>query len=107
MADKIETLIGFAIRANKIIYGIDNIEILRKKRYLIVVCNSLSERTLKRVMSAAQERKIPVIRVKHKLLEDVVHKTQCKVIAVKDNQMSTAIMKYINENYEVLTSEVE
>lgn len=107
MPDKIESLIGFAVRANKIIYGMDNIETLHRKRFLIMVCATLAERTLKRVQMSAKERKLPIVRVKHKLLEELVHKTQCKVIALTDNQMSQAVMKYVNENYEVLTSEVE
>lgn len=107
MTDKIESILGFAVRANKIIYGLDNIEILRKKRYLIIVCPSLSQRSTRRAIAIAEEKKIPLIRTKSKPLEEIVHKTQCKAIALTDHQMSRAIMQYINDNYEVLTSEVK
>ena len=107
MTDKIESLIGFAVKAGKIIYGIDNIETMHKKRFLIVACNSLSERSLNHLKDYAQNKRLPMIRFKNKLLEEAIHKENCKVIAITDKQMSQAIMQYINGNYEVLTSEVE
>ena len=105
--DKIESLLGFAVRAGKIIYGFDNIEALRKKRYLIILDNSVSERLLRHCTEFAKSKHLPLLRIKHKKIEDIVHKLNCKVIAITDKQMSDAIIKFANDNYEVLTSEVK
>ena len=105
--DKIESILGFAVRAGKIIYGFDNIELLRKKRYLIILDNSVSQRLQRHCTEFAKSRHLPLLLIKHKKIEDVVHKFKCKVIAITDKQMSQAIMQYINGNYEVLTSEVK
>lgn len=107
MTDKIESIIGFAVKAQKVIYGIDNIESFYKKRYLMIVCHTVSDRTMKRCINAASAVRIPIVKTLSNLLENIVHKTKCKVIALTDRQMSQAIMKYINENYEVITSEVK
>ncbi len=107
MNDKVESILGFAVRAGKVIYGIENVEHLRKKRYLMLICNSLSERSVRKCIAVADAGKVPLLQVKNKPLEELVHKTNCKVIAIGDKQMSQAILKFRNENYEVLTSEVK
>ena len=107
MPDKIESLLGFAVRAGKILYGFDNIETMRKKRYLLIFDKTASERLARHVQTYAQSKKLPLLKVKHKKLEDLVNKLNCKVVALTDKQMSEAILKFVNENYEVLTSEVK
>ena len=107
MVDKVESILGFAVRARKLIYGIDNVESFRKRRYMIMICNTLSDRSKKRCLELAEKQHIPLIAVKHVTLENLIHKTKCKVIALTDRQMSQAIGKYLNDNYEVITSEVK
>lgn len=105
--DKIESLLGFAVKAGKIIYGFDNIETLRKKRYLIIIDKTASKRLSRHCTEFAKSKHLPLLQINHKKIEDVVHKLNCKVIAITDKQMSAAILKFANDNYEVLTSEVE
>ena len=107
MTDKVESILGFAVRAGKVIYGIDNIEHLRKKRYVMLICNSLSERSVKKCIAVADSGRIPLLQIKNKLLEEIVHKPNCKAVAIGDKQITQAKLKFRNDNYEVLTSEVK
>lgn len=107
MPDKIESILGFAVRAGKIIYGFDNIETMHKKRYLIVVDESSSDRLLRHCLQYANSKSLPLLKIKGRKLENLVNKLNCKVIAVTDKQMSVAMLKFVNEDYEVLTSEVK
>ena len=106
MADKVDSLLGFAVKAGKLIYGVDNMLLHGKKRYLVVVCKTLSPRSLKNCLNYASRCKLPIIRSVTRPLEEVLHKTQCKAVALTDRQMSEAILKNIGNDYEVLTSEV-
>ncbi len=99
--DKIESLVGFAVKAGKIVYGADGISRAKKNLYLTLVCNSISQKSLKYVLRECKRRKLAVIKTE-KPLEDVVYKKNCKVITVSDKQMSEAILKEVNENYQLL-----
>ncbi len=99
MSDKVSTLIGFAVKANKLIYGMDELKEGKRKRYLIVYCHSLSERGKDEIKEIARRDNVPLIETKSQKLEDIVYKRNCKVIGVANKQMSEAIIKYITEDY--------
>ncbi len=106
MTDKVSTLIGFSVKANKVIFGADELKEGKRKRYLIVGCHTLSERSLKEVKRIAARDKVPLAICVKKELSDIVFKRNCKVIGICDKQMSEAIMKFINtEDYLIIESE--
>ncbi len=105
MSDKVATLIGFAVKANKVIYGLETLEQSNRKRYLIVRCHSLSDRAKQQTYKVAERDGVPIIETKSRTLEDVVHKRNCKVIGLSNKQMSQAILKYITEDYSLIKSE--
>lgn len=106
MKDKVETLLGFAVKAGKVFYGSDTLETVRSKYYIIVLCNTASDNTKKRVLSVAKKKRLPVI-VTEKELQYTVGKPNCKVLAVADKQMAEAILGFAGENYRLIRSEVE
>lgn len=104
--DKIATLVGFAVKAGKVIYGIDNLELLRKKRYLYLRDVSLGDTAAKRLERLSAQTGTPVLIVKNSL-EDITFKPNCKVIGLTDKQMSEACLKNLNENYDLKDAEVK
>ncbi len=102
--DKVETLIGFAVKASKLVYGSDNIVGGRKKP-LVIMCGSAAENTRKSVIDFCNRTKTDLIITK-KTLEEIVYRKNCKVIAFKDAQMAGAVKKNINENYTLIVAEV-
>lgn len=105
MNDKIVSLLGFAVKADKLIYGLDELKQGTRKRYLIICCHSLSERGKKEVLYVAERDNVPLIEVKTQRLEDVIHKTDCKVVGLKNKSMAEAIIKYLTNDYLLLRSE--
>ncbi|MBR2967232.1 MAG: hypothetical protein IKC35_00455 [Clostridia bacterium] len=105
MNDKIATLIGFAVKANKLIYGLDTLEEGNKKRYLIVCCHTLSERAFSTAKFIAKRDGVPILVTKTRKLEDIVYKRNCKVIGISNKQMSDAIIDYITNDYSLIKSE--
>ena len=102
--DKIETLVGFAVKASKLIYGVDNIVGGRRKS-LVLMCKSTAENTKKSVIDFCNQTGTDLI-ITEKPLEDIVFRKNCKVIALKDTQMANAVKKNINENYTLIVAEV-
>ena len=103
--DKVATLIGFAVKANKLIYGLDELEEGTRKRYLIVYCSTLSDRAKAAVKRVAKRDNVPIIETLNRRLEDIVYKRNCKVIGIANKQMSEAIIQYITEDYSLIKSE--
>ena len=99
MNDKVASLIGFAVKANKLIYGVDELIEGKRKRYLIIYCHTLSDRSKAAVKEVALRDKVPLIETKGKKLEEIVYKNNCKVIGVSNKQMADAIIEYITEDY--------
>ena len=100
--DKVKSLIGFAIKAGKVTFGSDNILAYSKKKYLVVICKTLSENGVKRLLNNLQS--VPILKTKTCELSSLVFRDNCKAIALTDRQMASAILNnYNNNDYELLS----
>lgn len=97
MNDKISTMLSFAIRAGKNVWGVDNIP-LRRGVGVVVVCPTLSERSLKKLK---EQINVPIVRSKRPLEDLLGHSG--KAIGVVDKNMVNEILKNIDENYELIS----
>ena len=100
MAGKVETYIGFCLRARKIALGAGAIDVQKKGVYLIIVCSTASENTFKLALKYKNRFSCPLIICKTGL-ENAVHKASCKIVAIKDYQLADAIVKNTDEDYEL------
>ncbi|MCL2675758.1 MAG: hypothetical protein FWE84_04125 [Firmicutes bacterium] len=94
MRSKVESLIGFAVKARKVVYGADFIE-NKKGISLIIYSADLAENSSNKLKKVAQTAKIPLV-VTHLALENIVCKQGVKAIAITDRQMVRAIVDNIN-----------
>ena len=88
--NKIKSYIGFAIKSGQIVYGIDNIEVYRKKIHLIIVSNTISDNTISKLQNIASKRNYDVIRLESNL-EDITKRKNCKIIAITNFELAKAI----------------
>ena len=102
MAGKVESYIGFCLRARKIALGAGSIDVLKKGVHLIIVCSTASENTFKLALKYKNRFSCPLIICKTGL-ENAVHKPTCKIAAVRDFQLADAIIKNADEDYELYT----
>ena len=59
--DKIESLLGFAVKAGKIVYGADGLEATRTRVFVIFLCDTASDNTKKKIRVLASGKRSPVI----------------------------------------------
>lgn len=102
MAGKVESYIGFCLRARKIALGAGSIDVLKKGVYLIIVCSTASENTFKLALKYKNRFSCPLMICKTGL-ENAVHKPTCKIAAVRDFQLADAMIKNADEDYELYT----
>ncbi len=99
-------MLGFAVKAGKVIYGSDSLEDSRKTYYVICMCGSASDNAKKRISRLSEKKHIPVI-VSEKELQYAVGRLNCKVIGVTDKQMAQAMLNNLSDNYHLNYSEVK
>lgn len=100
-ADKVVTLLGFAMRANKVVLGTDAIERWRKKKYLLLICHTLGENSRKKLLSLSAG--IPAALVTEGTLGERVHREGVKALLVTDKQLADAILNNMNGSYRTIT----
>lgn len=100
---KIETYLGFCVRARKIVFGIDEIEKQKKGVYLIVCDGALGDNSLKVAKKTQERLACPIIITKKGELGELLHKPTVKTVAIKDNHLASAIIQTAETDYEVIS----
>lgn len=94
LRNKIKSYVGFAIKAAKVVYGLDNILKQRLNIKLIIFDDTLGESSKKKLMKFIGINGIKYFQTD---MSNVVDKQNCKVIAIKDINLAQAIMNVIKE----------
>lgn len=87
----IGSYIGFAVKSGKILYGIDNITLSRKRKYVMVICRSASENLVDKATAYSEKNGVPLITAELPL-EELVNKSNCKLIAILDANLAKAVI---------------
>ena len=104
--DKVNTFIGFCVKARKITLGSGAIDTLRGGVYLIIVCSSAAKNTFKLALKNKNRFYCPLM-ICNCGLENAVNKQGCKIAAVKDLNLANAIIANACEEYEIYAGGVE
>ena len=96
---KIETFIGFAIRARAFVSGSNSIATV-KKAYLVLLCASSAENTKKLAQKYCNKFHCDLV-LTHKPLEDLCNKTNCKIAVITDKNLANAVLMNKDENFSV------
>ena len=88
MNSKIETYIGFAIKKGSVVFGCDNIRRYRKKVYLLLATETLSENSLKVLVSCAETFACPLLKIED---YSILQMRNCKALAICDKSLAEAI----------------
>ncbi len=97
---KTQTFLGFAVRAGKYRTGFNSVASL-KRVYLLVVCKSASENSLKDAKKLATKFHCPLIQTKTDTLEEIIFKQNAKIMAVTDKELAHAAV--INSEKDFIT----
>ena len=87
---KLNTFIGFSIKARKAKLGVNAVKTL-KRAEILILCSSASENTYKEAISLSKKLNAKLYVLNEIKLEDIVFKENCKLMAVVDKNLSKAI----------------
>ncbi len=89
---KIETYLGFCIRAGKTVFGVDSLETQRKGVFLIVCDGGLSENSLKNAQKAQERFACPLLLTEKDALGALLHRPTVKAVGIRDKGLAAAIL---------------
>ena len=93
---KIETYLGFCIRAGKIVFGAENIEKKQKGVKLLVADAELGKSSLKILLQAKEKFDCPLLTVCEGTLGGILHRPGVRAAAITDNQLASAILSVVD-----------
>ena len=92
---KIETYLGFCIRAGQIVFGVEMLERKKKGVHLILIDDALGKNSLKAVLLARERLGCPVLSAKEGALGALLHRPAVKVTAITDKNLAAAILSAV------------
>jgi len=92
---KLETYLGFCIRAGKIVFGAEMIERQKKGIKLLLADGSAGKNSLKPAINAKEKFACPLLMMAENVLGEVLHRPAVKVAAVTDEHLASAILSLV------------
>ncbi len=89
---KIESYLGFCIKAGKAALGLDRAEALRRPPALLMADKTLSDGSMKRALRLAEKFGCPLILCRGASLAELIHRPACKFLAVSEKHLAAAIV---------------
>ena len=89
---KIKSYLGFSIKSKQIIFGIDNVESSKIKPHLVIACKTLTENGKNQVLNYCRKNNITLVSPKDETLSDLVSRNNCKIVGLKNGNLSEAIL---------------
>ena len=102
---KIFTYVGFAKKSRKLAIGSVAVGAAKKNVYLILLCGTASENTSKEASGYARKFSCPIVVCGSVLLSDLVLKENCKIAALLDKNLATAILANISDGFNVVSGD--
>lgn len=95
---KIETYIGFCIRAGKIALGSGAISSLRGGVQLLIMDGNSAKNSVRLALKYKNKFSCPLVVCRSGFAE-AVNKEECRLAAITDKELAGAILANLNENY--------
>ncbi len=95
---KIETYVGFALRAGKCRCGTNSVATL-KRAHVLLLCATASENTAKEAAKLARKLNCRAVLCKGMTLEQLTHRENCKVAAITDRSLANAVLANLDEQF--------
>lgn len=95
---KIAAYLGFARRAGKLTLGVNAVAALKSRAYLLVADETASENTKKEIDKLVRRFSCPILWVTE--LETLTGKPQCKLAAVREEHLASAILSEMQRGEE-------
>lgn len=89
---RVKSFVGFAVRADKVVWGTDNVLAYKKKLRLVLVSRDLAENALQKLRAYADAKPARLVVLSDVTVAELVHRDGVKAIGITDKNLSDAII---------------
>ena len=100
--NKLEALLGFAVKSGKIVFGFDNLCETRKNVKMVIYSPTTNEKVKQKLLLLCEHKHWKLVESIDNM-ENIIHRDNCKVVGILDTSMASAILKL--DNIKVVTRE--
>lgn len=100
--NKLEALLGFAVKSGKIVFGFDNLCETRKNVKMVIYSPTTNDKVKQKLALLCQHKNWKLVESIENM-EDLIHRDNCKVVGLLDVSIVSAILKL--DNIKVITRE--
>ena len=93
---KIETYLGFCVRAGKIVFGVDRIEKLKKGVFLLLADGGVGKNSFKPTLLVKERLGCPLVTTDAGVLGETLHRPAVRVAAITDDHLASAILSVVD-----------
>ncbi len=94
---KIDCYINFAVRAGKVVWGVDNLERAKRAPYLILIDESLGANSAKQLLLYCQRKQAKCLTLPADYLNNLLKRSNIKVLSILDESLANAILRYCED----------
>ncbi len=91
LSQKCNSYIHFAVKANKVLWGLDYIKRSKYIPYVVIYDKTLGANSKKQLERYAQENEVELIEVEENYLNNLLKRNNVKMIGIIDESLSIAI----------------
>ena len=95
---KLQTYLGFCIRARKIVFGAEEAESVKKGVFLLLMDDNLGNSSKKCMIKAQERFACPLYAVEKERLGELLHRPSVKAVAIKDQHLASAILAVVQDD---------
>lgn len=100
--NKIVSYLGFAIKSGNAIFGTDAAERTKKKVFLIMASENMSENSLKTAFKLQKKFKCAMVKTVGFPLGELISRENCKFMALTDKNLGEAITAAVRDKDEFI-----
>lgn len=102
---KLDSYIGFAVRSNKVIFGVDRLLESKKIPLVVMYDEELGANSLKHIKLYCERKSVTSYSMPHGYLANLLKREKVKVISIIDVSLGSAIIKDLDSKQEVYKSD--
>lgn len=94
---KIDCYINFAVRAGKVVWGVDNLERAKRVPKLILIDSALGANSRKQLTLYCQKNNARSLTLPADYLNNLLKRSNIKVLSITDESLANAILTYCED----------
>lgn len=91
---KIDCYINFAVRAGKILWGIDSLERAKRTPCVVLYDEEIGANSFKQLDKYCQKKKANVVKLPKDYLNQALNRSNVKVLSITDESLARAILSF-------------